>query len=91
MNFEELALECFDYQSKHNKLYRQFLDIIGMDRSAIQCVEDIPCMPISFFKHHDVMTGDWESEMVPRVTVARAWVSPRVNTDDPWVRGSTPT
>lgn len=66
MNFEELALECFDYQSKHNKLYRQFLDIVGMDRSAIQCVEDIPCMPISFFKHHDVMTGDWESEMVFR-------------------------
>ena len=31
------------------------------------------------------------SELVPRVTVHRACVSPRVKTADPWTRGSTPT
>ncbi len=30
------------------------------------------------------------SSVVPRVTETSAWVCPRVNTDDPWVRGSTP-
>ena len=32
-----------------------------------------------------------ESSEVPRVAVTSAWVSPRVNSADPWVRGRTPT
>ena len=31
------------------------------------------------------------SSEVPRVTVTRAWVSPRVKSAEPWVRGRTPT
>ena len=31
------------------------------------------------------------SSEVPSVTVTRAWVSPRVKSAEPWVRGSTPT
>ena len=31
------------------------------------------------------------SSLVPSVTVTSAWVSPRVNSAEPWVRGSTPT
>ena len=30
------------------------------------------------------------SSAVPSVQVTSAWVSPRVNTTDPWTRGSTP-
>ena len=30
------------------------------------------------------------SSAVPSVQVTSAWVSPRVNTAEPWVRGSTP-
>ena len=29
------------------------------------------------------------SRCVPKVAVAKAWVSPRVNKDEPWVRGNT--
>src|SRR6266446_1186017 len=31
------------------------------------------------------------SRPVPSVTVTSAWVSPRVNSAEPWVRGRTPT
>jgi hypothetical protein len=31
------------------------------------------------------------SRPVPRVVTTMAWVSPRVNSAEPWVRGSTPT
>jgi hypothetical protein len=31
------------------------------------------------------------SSLVPSVVVTSAWVSPRVNSAEPWVRGSTPT
>ena len=30
------------------------------------------------------------SRLVPRVATTSAWVSPRVNSAEPWVRGSTP-
>src|SRR5205809_580038 len=32
----------------------------------------------------------WASRLVPSVGEARAWVSPRVKTAVPWVRGGTP-
>ena len=32
-----------------------------------------------------------ESRLVPSVVTTSAWVSPRVNSAEPWVRGSTPT
>ena len=32
----------------------------------------------------------WESRSVPRVVTTMAWVSPRVNRAEPWVRGNTP-
>ena len=31
------------------------------------------------------------SRVVPSVVTTNAWVSPRVNSAEPWVRGSTPT
>ncbi len=33
----------------------------------------------------------WASREVPRVAVTRAWVSPRVKSAEPWVRGRMPT
>jgi hypothetical protein len=33
---------------------------------------------------------DLESRSVPKVVMTRAWVSPRVKSAEPWVRGSTP-
>ncbi len=33
----------------------------------------------------------WPSRAVPRVATTIAWVSPRVNSEEPWVRGSTLT
>ncbi len=33
----------------------------------------------------------WASSEVPRVAVTRACVSPRVKSDEPWVRGRKPT
>ena len=32
----------------------------------------------------------WASRSVPSVAITRAWVSPRVNSAEPWARGSTP-
>lgn len=55
-----LALDVFQYQSRHNALYRQYLSLLGVSPEAITRVEDIPFLPIRFFKSHLIQTGAWE-------------------------------
>lgn len=55
--FDELALALFEYQSSQNPVYAEYLRHLGVRRQHIQAVEQIPCLPIQFFKHHRVQTG----------------------------------
>ncbi|MBP6795268.1 MAG: acyl transferase [Saprospiraceae bacterium] len=57
--FEELALELFHYQSAYNKIYKEYLELIHVDATKIKNVVDIPFLPISFFKSHLVLTGEY--------------------------------
>jgi hypothetical protein len=63
-DFTDTALTVFRYQYENNDLYRSYIDLLSRDPYAIERVEDIPFMPISFFKQHDVKTGDWQEEKV---------------------------
>jgi phenylacetate-coenzyme A ligase PaaK-like adenylate-forming protein len=53
--FEQLALDLFKYQFENNKVYRSFCDLLYKHPSAIDRVEDIPFLPIQFFKSHKVL------------------------------------
>lgn len=59
MNFEHQALELFAYQMERNPVYREFVHLSRGKSFQPACLEDIPCLPISFFKTHRVATGDW--------------------------------
>lgn len=76
--FVSVALEIFRYQVRENSFYQAYLKIIGfpIDRaSEVKRLEDIPFLPIAFFKKHTITTGNWEptnfflssgtTEMVP--------------------------
>jgi phenylacetate-coenzyme A ligase PaaK-like adenylate-forming protein len=52
--FQELALKVFEFQHKHSEIYRQFIQLTNRKTSDIQSIEDIPFLPISFFKTHTV-------------------------------------
>lgn len=54
--FETLAIEMFQYQAKKNKVYNAYLKHLKIEISNIKRVEQIPCLPISFFKEHKVVT-----------------------------------
>lgn len=56
--FEKLALEVFTHQSKHNKIYSEFIHRLNIDPNKINSINDLPFLPIEFFKSHVVMTGD---------------------------------
>ncbi len=63
-NFNELALELFNYQYKNNDLYRQYCDAVNIDASQVTDIEKIPFLPISFFKTHNITTGKFEAEII---------------------------
>jgi len=57
-SFEEKALLLFNYQSKCNSLYQSFVSALGKRTSHIKRTEEIPFLPISFFKTHKIVSAD---------------------------------
>lgn len=63
-NFETTALQLFQYQAQHNTVYRQFLNLLGRNPLDVNQLDQIPFLPIRFFKSHLIQTGEWAHEMV---------------------------
>ncbi|GAA0891018.1 acyltransferase [Fulvivirga kasyanovii] len=63
-NFDELALNLFQYQATNNAIYKSFIENIGVQVNQIKEVEQIPFLPISFFKTQEVKAGSWEAQAV---------------------------
>ena len=62
--FEAAALELFRHQAVHCPPYREYISLLGVDPAQVERVEDIPFMPIEFFKWRDVYCGEGEPEKV---------------------------
>ena len=63
-SFEDLALSVFKFQIDQNLLYREYCSLLGISVRSISRIEDIPFLPISFFKTHQIISGSWEAEFV---------------------------
>lgn len=62
--FSQLALEVFRFQAQRCAPYRQYVELLGVDPTCVSRVEDIPFLPIEFFKLRDVYCGNTEPEKV---------------------------
>lgn len=62
--FELLALEIFRFQYAHNDIYRQYVKTLGIVGERVQSLQQVPFLPIQFFKSHKVTTGSFEPEAV---------------------------
>ena len=62
--FEAVALELFRWQAATCEPYRQYVELVGVDPQQVLRVEDIPFLPIEFFKVCDVYCGDVAPEKV---------------------------
>jgi hypothetical protein len=58
--FNSLALEVFHLQYRENEIYRTFCELLKIDEHKISRVEDIPFLPISFFKNFEIKSGAWD-------------------------------
>lgn len=63
LSFKEKALSVFRYQYKYNTLYKQFVDLISHNECRPENVNEIPFLPISFFKSNEIKTGSWKEEV----------------------------
>ncbi|MFB9056605.1 acyl transferase [Mariniflexile ostreae] len=62
--FEKTALNLFKFQFKNNKVYRSFCDLLYKHPSDVKTVNDIPFLPIQFFKTHEVLSSPAPIETV---------------------------
>lgn len=63
-NFDNLALELFHYQATKNQVYGQFLNYLGINPVSVNKVENIPFMPVRFFKKHRISTGSFQTKKI---------------------------
>lgn len=56
-NFERQALTVFQHQAVHCKVYKDFIHLLNIDVKSIQHVNQIPFLPIQFFKSHSIVSN----------------------------------
>jgi phenylacetate-coenzyme A ligase PaaK-like adenylate-forming protein len=62
--FNEITLKIFNYQYTNNKVYNEFCRLLKVIPSNVTTIEQIPFLPIEFFKTHAVKSGEFEKEHV---------------------------
>ncbi|MEP1490544.1 MAG: acyl transferase [Algibacter sp.] len=60
--FETLALQVFQHQFYNNKVYRSFCDLLYKHPSDVKTINDIPFLPIQFFKSHSILSSQSDIE-----------------------------
>ncbi len=55
--FEKIALKVFRFQYENNLVYREFCDFLKTDYHKVKSLEQIPFLPIQFFKSHTVVSN----------------------------------
>jgi hypothetical protein len=63
-DFNTRAIELFHYQFEQNLIYRDFVNTLSINPSSIKHFENIPFLPISFFKTQKIITGYRDPVMV---------------------------
>jgi hypothetical protein len=54
--FQEVSLAMFQHQALHCAVYRSYITNLRIDPAAVTSLDQIPYLPISFFKTHEVLS-----------------------------------
>jgi hypothetical protein len=63
-DFDECALRIFKYQFSNNPVYHSFITSLGRNSSEVSIPDDIPFLPVEFFRNHKVTTGNFPAEII---------------------------
>lgn len=70
-------MEVFHFQAKFNEVYKQYLSLLKINSSSINKVNQIPFLPITFFKQFKVVTGEFS----PALTFTSSGTTGMVNSN----------
>jgi hypothetical protein len=62
-SFERQALAVFHYQAEHVPVYKSYLQMLSIRPESVKHWEDIPYLPISFFKSARVLSDEKDAEL----------------------------
>jgi hypothetical protein len=62
--FNDAAMEIFRLQYANNPVYHQFVDGLTLDTGSLRCPEQIPFLPVGFFRTHRIVTWEMDEEVV---------------------------
>ncbi|AXT18358.1 acyl transferase [Flavobacteriaceae bacterium AU392] len=63
-DFKTIALSIFKHQFQNNPVYRSYCDLIYKHPSDVKLIQDIPFLPIQFFKSHSILS----SKSIPEIS-----------------------
>ncbi len=55
-DFEHTALRVFNHQYLNNKIYQRFCNLLGITKTSVKQITDIPYLPIEFFKQEKIVS-----------------------------------
>ena len=55
--FDKMALKVFRLQYENNLVYREFCDFLKTEVQKVKTIQQIPFLPIQFFKSHSVVSN----------------------------------
>jgi phenylacetate-coenzyme A ligase PaaK-like adenylate-forming protein len=87
--FHNLALKTFRFQYENNAVYHNFCNLLKKNTSQVKRLEDIPFLPIQFFKSHDVLSSQ---ESIQNIFTSSGTTGPQTSkhlvTDIRWYENS---
>ncbi|MDA0194347.1 MAG: acyl transferase [Bacteroidetes bacterium] len=63
-NFKNYALDVFKYQAKSNRVYKAYLTNLNVEIAGIKELDNVPFLPIEFYKSEIVKSDNWSEETV---------------------------
>ncbi len=62
-DFDTVTLDVFRYQYEHCVVYKTYCDALNVNPDAVKTIENIPFLPITFFKQKKIIARDKISEV----------------------------
>ena len=62
-DFLDVALSVFRYQYENCAIYRRYVDMLRCDVTSVKRLEQIPFLPIEFFKTHQVIADGYTPQL----------------------------
>lgn len=57
-DFQRITMKVYRYQYEQNPVYKQFCDLLERTPSTVKKIQEIPFLPIEFFKSKTILSSD---------------------------------